>query len=91
MTDTSKAMHDPTSVYKIPGDVVNDDSITLEDKIRILKQWEYDARELQVAEEENMANEGDGGSMLQRVKAALHELGIFYDEDGGSATKHGGE
>lgn len=91
MTDIQKALHDPSSVYGFPADVVSDDSISFDEKIQILKQWEYDARELQVAEEENMACNADSGSMLNRVRTALHELGEFANEESGSSTKHGGE
>lgn len=90
MTDITKAMHDPTSVYNEPNDVVNDTTISTEDKVKILRQWEYDARELQVAEEEAMPTRGKG-SMLNRVKNALHQLGACHDVERQPPTKHGGE
>lgn len=70
------ALLNPPSVYPLPMDVVKDNSLTREQKIQILHRWEYDARELQIAEEENMpelANEH--GSMLSYVLEALHHLG----------------
>lgn len=77
MSKLEQALLDPTSVYKHPMDVVRDSSLTREQKIQILHRWEYDARELQVAEEENMPEltSEKQGSMLSRVLDALHELG----------------
>ena len=78
MTDFSKALLDPTSVYGHPLEVVADNTLTNEQKIQILRQWEYDAHELQTAEEENMPELGEEerGSMLSRVLDALHRLGV---------------
>jgi hypothetical protein len=72
-----QALLDPTSVYALPQDVVKDASLTREQKIQILHRWEYDARELQIAEEENMPDltREQRSSMLSRVLDALHELG----------------
>ena len=69
MTDLEKALHDPGSVYRYPRDVLADDSITVEQKRQILEQWHVDAKNLAVADEENMA--GDGPSMLSRVQRCL--------------------
>ncbi len=52
MIDVSKAMLDPTMVFEDPMDVVATDALTRDQKIEILRRWEYDARELEVAEEE---------------------------------------
>jgi hypothetical protein len=77
MSKFESALLNPTSIYQNPMDVVHDDSLTREQKIKILHQWEYDARELQVAEEENMPEltPKEKGSMLSRVLDALHALG----------------
>lgn len=83
-----RALLDPTTVYKQPQDVLLDETLSKEEKLKVLKQWEYDARGLLVAEEENMP--GDASSMLQRVLAAIHELDPNYDTTQGSGTKHGG-
>ncbi len=76
-TKYEKAMLNPTSVYRLPMEVVNDRMLTKEQKIKVLQQWEYDAKELQTAEEENMPEltEEKKGSMLSRVLEALHALG----------------
>jgi hypothetical protein len=77
MSKLERALLDPTQVYKLPQEVVEDNSLTREQKIQILHRWEYDARELQVAEEENMPDltSEQRGSMLSRVLDALHALG----------------
>lgn len=78
MSQFEKALLDPASAYQKPDDVVHDESLNREQKIQILRQWEYDARELQVAEEENMPEltADEKGSMLSRVLDALHQLGL---------------
>lgn len=88
MTNLQKALFDPMGLYKEPQDVLLDETLSKEEKLKVLKQWEYDARELMVAEEENMP--GDSSNMLQRVLAAIHALDPKYDATRGSATKHGG-
>ena len=73
-----KAMHDPSSVYDSPMDILEDNELTREQKIKILRQWEYDAKELEVADQENMlaANELSSPGILQKqVLIALHALG----------------
>ena len=77
MTNIDKALLDPTSVYRKPMDVVKDDTLTREEKIKVLHRWEYDARELQVAEEENMPEltKKKHGDHLSQVLEALHILG----------------
>ena len=52
MTDIKKAMLDPTKVFTDPSEVVADPGLTRDQKIEILRRWEFDAHELEVAEEE---------------------------------------
>ena len=68
-----EALANPATVYRHPGDICTDSDLTREQKIQVLRQWEYDARELEVAEEENMA--GGPPDVLAEVLAALNELG----------------
>lgn len=82
-----KALINPADVYSEPNQVLRDASLTQEQKLEILKRWEYDARQLEVAEEENMA--GDAPSLLRDVLQAI----LVLEGDGGSdhtsATKQG--
>jgi hypothetical protein len=66
--------------------VVRSTEIALADKIQILRRWEYDARLLEVAQEENMM--GGTASRLEEVLDALHALGV--EGSSGAATKQGG-
>ena len=87
MTDINRALLDPSSVYKTPKDVIQDKSLTREQKIEILRRWEYDAIEMQVAEEENM--QGQNGKILDQILDALHEINADYESHHITSTKHG--
>jgi len=62
------AILDPASVFRSPDQVEHDPTLGRDDKLAILRSWEEDARELAVAEEENMA--GGEPSRLDEVVAA---------------------
>ena len=81
-----QALDDPSSCFANPADVVRSDEITQSEKIQILRRWEYDARLLEVAQEENMM--GGTASRLADVLDALHSLGA--EGSSGSTTKQGG-
>ncbi|MGI9534078.1 MAG: hypothetical protein ACR2NW_03935 [Thermodesulfobacteriota bacterium] len=72
MVEIKRALLDPSSVFKSPGEVIKEKDLTREQKIEILRRWEYDAIELLVAEEENM--QGQNGSILDDVLKALNEI-----------------
>ncbi len=75
MIDVKMAMLDPTAVFENPKDVVADVELTRDQKIEILRRWEYDARQLEVAEEEaGMAVRRP--DMFDRVVQALHALDV---------------
>ncbi len=86
MMNVKKAMLDPTSVFKDPEEVVASDELNRDQKIEILHRWEYDARELEVAEEE-------AGMLVRRpemfdlVVQALHTLGAERDTEHTPPTK----
>lgn len=66
------SLSDPTAVYRSPEEVERDASLSSEEKLAILVRWEQDARELAVAEDENMA--GGEPSRLGEVVAARARL-----------------
>ncbi len=81
MIDLKKAMLDPTRVFGEPADVVANKELTRDQKIEILRRWEYDAHQLEVAEEEaGMAVRRP--EMFDQVIQALHALDADRD------TKH---
>ena len=83
-----KALLNPASEFARPLDVFADTSLSRTEKIRILRRWEYDARELQVAEEESMG--GGPPDQLDQVLEALHRLEAISDPDHTPPTKQGG-
>jgi CBS domain-containing protein len=66
------ALLDPAAVFGSPEEVEHDARLNQEDKLAILKSWEEDARELVVAEDENMT--GGEPSRLAKVVAARVRL-----------------
>ncbi len=86
MIDVTKAMLDPTMVFKEPKDVVASNELTLDQKIEILRRWEYDARQLEVAEEE-AGMTVRRPEMFDRVLEALHTLGAKRDTEHTPPTK----
>jgi hypothetical protein len=89
MMNLEKAMLNPTSVFARPNDVLAEQTLTREQKIRVLRRWEYDARELEVADEENMG--GGPPDVLDQVLKALHRLDAEIDVEHSPPTKQGGE
>lgn len=88
MTNIDQARLDPTSVFHAPEDVLVTNDLSREQKIDILRRWEYDARALEVAEEEGMiASQPD---ILDRVLQALHTLNVGHDPERAAPTKQAG-
>jgi hypothetical protein len=85
--DKKKALTSPSSVFKHPGEVVDCRDLNKAEKTAILKQWEVDARLLQVATEEGMS-EGEH-SLFADVKKAQGKLDVDVLEEDGAPTKMG--
>ena len=88
MSELERALLDPTEVFSTPEEVAEREDLSLEDRYEILKRWEYDARELEVAEEENMPS--DKPDLLGRILDAIRALGFEHDPDREPPTKQGG-
>jgi hypothetical protein len=73
MIDIKKALADPGLVFKIPENVLQNSELSREQKIDILRQWELDARRLQVTDEES-TTDGEP-AQLGAVLEALRALG----------------
>ncbi|MGH6821036.1 MAG: hypothetical protein ACREDU_09275, partial [Methylocella sp.] len=63
----------PDQVFDSPMDVVTTASMTPEQKMKVLKHWEANAYDLQVATEENMTGAAEQ-SRLAEVKKAIIKL-----------------
>lgn len=87
--DLQRALTDPASVFPAPQAVVEQDDLSNEQKIEILRRWEYDARELMVMEEEALPAT-EPSPTLDLVLEALHCLGAIDDAPHPSPTKQGG-
>jgi len=87
-TQASEAEFD-RDAYKAPEDVLADTTLSDAQKRRILESWERDARELAVAEEENMG--GGEPNDLDRVLQALAKLPAPEERPRGPATMHGSQ
>ena len=67
-----RALIAPEQVFKSPMDIVTTESLTPEQKLKILKHWEANALDLQVATEESMT--GPGNSRLGEIRKAVNML-----------------
>ena len=91
MIDLERALLVPSSVFKTPEEVLQSEELSREQKIDILRRWEYDARELQVAEEENML--GSNSDLLDQILRALlklDELAEIERLESSRSSKQGG-
>jgi len=85
----AQAMLDPSSVFASPTDIVGDERLASDQKVELLRRWEYDAREMQVADEEGFPAR-EPGSLLDTIIVALHRLGAGPDIEHSPPTKQGG-
>lgn len=79
------ALVDPSALFSTPADVVEALGVSNADKVRILHRWEYDVREEEVAQEENMP--GELQVKLSQVLDALAALGSGSDHRHPSPSK----
>ena len=87
--DFARALQNPQAVFDTPEAVLQHRDLSRQQKIEILRRWEFDARELEVAEEENMGG-GESSGPLRDIRKALISLGGDQDQEQASPTKHGG-
>lgn len=86
--DLNKALLDPAAVFETPEEVEGCAQLSNEQRIEILRRWEYDASEGVVATEEGMP---DGeNDLLRRVLLALDRLTGDVDVEKSGPTKQQG-
>jgi ABC-type iron transport system FetAB ATPase subunit len=71
--DGKNAIDDPSRAFTSPREVVESE-LPRDEKIKILKNWELDARRLLESAEENMT--GGEKDRLPEVLRALRDLGV---------------
>ncbi|MEO1204704.1 MAG: hypothetical protein AAFV45_00075 [Pseudomonadota bacterium] len=67
-----RALIDPSGAFPTPESLAEDSNLTREQKVGLLRRWEYQAAEEDVALEEGMPGEETG--LLRRILVALGEL-----------------
>lgn len=92
MHTLDETLADPSKFFTSPRAVFSDKAFNIEEKAKILKQWEYDLRGMQVASDENMASDQPGktADQLQEVRQTLHDLGVADDLEASGDNKQGG-
>lgn len=86
---------DVAAHFPNPAAILEDHDLDAEQKAALLKQWEYDLRQMMVASEENMTDQSSGGTgksaeTLQGVRLALHRLAEDNPDAAGKADKEAG-
>jgi hypothetical protein len=89
------ALTDVAKAYTHPEDIIGAEHLSHQQKVKLLKQWEFDLRENLVASEENMTNEttpeGHSAEMLRGVRKALLSIGADdHKNENAAPTKTGG-
>jgi len=87
-----QALADPEAIFGDPEKVLESDQLDPAQKAEVLRRWEYDRREMQVATEEGMGRAGgdDPNDLLYRIERALGALGDAAGPRSGAPTKQGG-
>ncbi|MGH6893173.1 MAG: hypothetical protein ACREEP_13020 [Dongiaceae bacterium] len=83
---------DVSKYFATPEALVAAEDLTREQKLALLRQWEYDLHLLQVATEENMAGNsapGANAEKLRQIHKAAGKLGARPDPKKGGSTKTG--
>ena len=83
---------DVSKHFASPKALLAEDDLTREQKLALLRQWEYDLHLMQVATEENMTSDappGNNAEKIREVRAAAEKLGADTESDGSAAAKSG--
>lgn len=74
----AEAIAHPSKVYDAPKDVVHDERLSKQQKMKVLESWETDQKQLLVADEENMplqkpeaSNPAEKLQLIVKAKDAL--------------------
>jgi hypothetical protein len=86
--EIEQALLDPSSVFSSPAQVLERAGLSAEQRIEILRRWEYDAAESAVALEEGMP--GSENDLLRQILLALAGLTGGIDAERVAPTKQHG-
>jgi len=81
-----RARDNPAATFGTPAEVLASPELTREEKIEVLRRWEYEARLQEVAQEENMV--AGVPDLLSDILDALRSL--HTDLPPSAPTKSGG-
>jgi len=81
------ALIDPSLMFSNPQEILEVDAFTAAQKLAILKRWEQDARELEVAEEEGMTD--DDNSLLSEIIRTIDKLDPDFHQSPAAPNKQG--
>jgi len=87
-----KLVGDVSKHFATPEALLAEEALTRDQKLELLRQWEYDLHLLQVATEENMTGDappGTNAEKIRQVHAAAEKLGAELDTEGSGAAKTG--
>jgi hypothetical protein len=89
------ALTDVAKVYADPKEITGSDDLSHQQKVKLLRQWEFDLRENLVASEENMTAEntpeGHSAELLRGVRKELISIGaVDHKDESAAPTKTGG-
>lgn len=70
--DYDRALTAPEDVFENPMDIVNDKTLTPQQRLKLLKHWETNSHDLVVATEEGMT--GPGRARLGEVRKAIIKI-----------------
>jgi hypothetical protein len=89
------ALADVGKCFTSPQEIQGSDDLSHQQKVKLLRQWEFDLRENLVASEENMtsatAPEGQSAELLRGVRKALIAMGaVDHKDETAAPIKQGG-
>jgi hypothetical protein len=74
-----QALVNPASVFAKPNEVVFAPALSRKQKIDVLRRWEYDARMLQMENQESKVDESE--ELLAEILESLQQLDYWPDLD----------
>ena len=71
MIEFEQALKNPAAAFEEPEAILRVRDLSRDQKVKLLRQWEYDALQLEVATEENMPSAAGEGSRLAAWRRCL--------------------